>query len=62
MLFDGSTSLLENHCVLYSSIEHAIWLSQFTPVYHDHLIFVHYFLWVFVAPLLVYIPLILREC
>jgi len=62
MVFDGSTSVFENHRVLYSSIGHAIWFSQFKTVYHDHLIFVDYALWVFVAPLLVYIPLILREC
>jgi len=41
MVFDGSTSLFETQRVLCTSIRHAIWLTQFTPVRHDHLHFVH---------------------
>jgi len=37
-VFDGSTSLKSN--VSYTTIRHAIWLGQFTPVRHDHLLFV----------------------
>ena len=33
-VFDGSTSLFETQRVFYSSIRHAIWLSQLTPVHH----------------------------
>ena len=40
MVFDGSTSLFETQRVLCTSIGHAIWLAQFTPVRHEHLIFV----------------------
>jgi len=39
-VFDGSTSLFETQRVLCASIGHAIWLTQFTHVRHDHLHFV----------------------
>jgi len=39
-VFDGSTSLFDTQRFLYTSIGHAIWLTQFTPVRHDHLHFI----------------------
>jgi hypothetical protein len=35
----GSSSLFETQGVLRSSIGHAIWFGQFTPVGQDHMIF-----------------------
>jgi len=34
-VFDALTSLFDTQRVLCSSIGHAIWLTQFTPVRHD---------------------------